>query len=56
MERGIGVCRGGWGSSRDTDERKSEDATECSELYKCVSCHDHSRLTTRVVPSFFAVR
>jgi hypothetical protein len=35
--RGVCVRRIGWGSSRDTDERKSNDATECSELYKRVS-------------------
>ena len=37
MVRGIYVKRTGRGSSRDTDEHKSSDATERSELYKCVS-------------------
>ena len=37
MVRGIWVRRIGLGSSRDTDKRKSNDATECSELYKRVS-------------------
>ena len=35
--RGVCVRRIGWGSSRDTDARKSNDAAECSELYKRVS-------------------
>ena len=37
MVRGICVRRIGLGSSRDADERKSNDATESSELYKRVS-------------------